>query len=45
MIDSKVKVCFLTALSELYDYEQFKSEVFPKAVVKDILFKTIDRSW
>ena len=29
-IDNKVKVCFLTALSEMHDYESFKKEVSPK---------------
>ncbi|MDQ4013754.1 MAG: response regulator [Thermoproteota archaeon] len=29
-IDPKVKVCFLTALSELRDYEDYRKEVFPK---------------
>lgn len=29
-IDPNVKVCFLTALSELRDYEDYKKEVFPK---------------
>jgi CheY-like chemotaxis protein len=28
--DSHVKVCFLTAVSEFRDYEQYKKEVFPK---------------
>ncbi len=29
-IDQSVKVCFLTALSELRDYEAYRKEVFPK---------------
>jgi two-component system, OmpR family, response regulator ChvI len=29
-IDDKIRVCFLTALTELYDYESFKKEVFPE---------------
>jgi len=29
-IDNKVKVCFLTALSEFQDYQAFKKEVSPK---------------
>jgi two-component system response regulator ChvI len=29
-IDQNVKVCFLTALSELRDYEAYRKEVFPK---------------
>lgn len=28
--DQQVKVCFLTALSELRDYEAYRKEVFPK---------------
>ena len=28
--DPHIKVCFLTALSELRDYEEYKKEVFPK---------------
>jgi DNA-binding response OmpR family regulator len=28
--DHHVKVCFLTALSELRDYEAYRKEVFPK---------------
>jgi DNA-binding response OmpR family regulator len=28
--DEIVKVCFLTALSELHDYNALKNEVFPK---------------
>jgi DNA-binding response OmpR family regulator len=29
-IDDKVKVCFLTALTELQEYESFRKEVFPE---------------
>jgi two-component system response regulator ChvI len=29
-IDDKVKVCFLTALSELQEYASFRKEVFPE---------------
>jgi DNA-binding response OmpR family regulator len=29
-IDSHVKVCFLTAVSEFRDYEQYKGDVSPK---------------
>jgi two-component system, OmpR family, response regulator ChvI len=29
-IDDKVKVCFLTALTELQDYGAFRKEVFPE---------------
>ena len=29
-IDNKVRVCFLTALAELQEYESFRKEVFPE---------------
>ena len=29
-IDNKVRVCFLTALTELQEYESFRREVFPE---------------
>ena len=29
-IDDKVRVCFMTALSELQEYESFRKEVFPE---------------
>ena len=29
-IDDKVKVCFMTALTELQEYEPFRKEVFPE---------------
>jgi DNA-binding response OmpR family regulator len=39
-VDDRVKACFLTALSDLQEYEDFKKEVFPKGerypVVKPI---------
>jgi DNA-binding response OmpR family regulator len=41
-IDSKVKVCFLTALNELYDYEVFRKEVFPKAGERYFIQKPIE---
>jgi DNA-binding response OmpR family regulator len=40
-IDNKVKVCFLTALSELHEYEQFRKEVFPKAGERHFIQKPI----
>ena len=36
--DSSVKVCFMTALDELQEYNQYKVEVSP-ALAKGILFK------
>jgi CheY-like chemotaxis protein len=41
-IDGKVKVCFLTALSEMHDYEEFKREVFPKAGQRYFIQKPIE---
>jgi two-component SAPR family response regulator len=29
-IDNKVRVCFLTALTEFQEYESFRKEVFPE---------------
>jgi two-component system, OmpR family, response regulator ChvI len=41
-IDDKVKVCFLTALSEMQDYEEFKREVFPKAGQRYFIQKPVE---
>ena len=41
-IDDKVKVCFLTALSEMHDYEEFKREVFPKAGKRYFIQKPVE---
>jgi len=41
-IDSKVKVCFLTALSEYQDYLGFKKNLSPDAVEKCVIAKPID---
>jgi DNA-binding response OmpR family regulator len=41
-IDDKVKVCFLTALSEMHDYEEFKREVFPKAGERYFIQKPVE---
>jgi DNA-binding response OmpR family regulator len=39
-VDARVKVCFLTALSDLQEYEDFKKEVFQEgegySIVKPI---------
>jgi two-component system, OmpR family, response regulator ChvI len=40
-IDNKVKVCFLTALSDLHDYEQFRKEVSPKVGERHFIQKPI----
>jgi two-component system, OmpR family, response regulator ChvI len=42
MIDEKIKVCFLTALSELHDYDAFKGEVFPKSGQRYYVQKPIE---
>jgi len=41
-VDDKVKVCFLTALSEMHDYEEFKREVFPKAGERYFIQKPVE---
>ena len=41
-IDNKVKVCFLTALSELHNYEAFRKEVFPRAGERYFIQKPIE---
>jgi DNA-binding response OmpR family regulator len=41
-IDDKVKVCFLTALSEMHDYEEFKREVSPKAGQRYFIQKPVE---
>ncbi|MFL6434926.1 MAG: response regulator [Nitrososphaeraceae archaeon] len=41
-IDDKVKVCFLTALSEMHDYQEFKREVFPKAGERYFIQKPVE---
>src|SRR5919198_5365856 len=41
-IDNKVKVCFLTALSEMHDYEEFKRDVYPKAGERYFIQKPVE---
>lgn len=41
-IDENIKVCFLTALSELHDYDAFKKEVFPKTGQRYYVQKPIE---
>ena len=41
-IDNEVKVCFLTALSELHEYESFRREVFPKEGERYFIQKPIE---
>jgi hypothetical protein len=39
--DSNVKVCFLTAVSEFRDYEQYKKDVSPKPHERYFIAKPI----
>jgi DNA-binding response OmpR family regulator len=41
-IDKNIKVCFLTALSELHEYDIFKKEVFPKSGQRYYIQKPIE---
>ena len=41
-MDDKVKVCFLTALNEMHDYEEFKKEVYPKAGERYFIQKPVE---
>jgi DNA-binding response OmpR family regulator len=41
-IDNRVKVCFLTALTELHEYHEFKQEVFPKEDERYFIQKPIE---
>jgi DNA-binding response OmpR family regulator len=41
-MDDKVKVCFLTALNEMHDYEEFKREVYPKAGERYFIQKPVE---
>jgi len=40
--DGRVKVFFLTALSEMHDYDEFKKEVFPKEDERYFIAKPIE---
>jgi two-component system, OmpR family, response regulator ChvI len=40
--DNNVKVCFLTALNELHDYEAFRKEAFPKEGERYFIQKPIE---
>ena len=41
-IEKKVKVCFLTALTELHEYDKFKEEVSPKEDERYFIPKPIE---
>jgi two-component system, OmpR family, response regulator ChvI len=40
-IDDKVKVCFLTALTELQEYESFRKELFPEEGKRHFIQKPV----
>jgi two-component SAPR family response regulator len=40
-IDNRVKVCFLTAITEYSDYEQYKKDVFPKPHERHFIAKPV----
>jgi DNA-binding response OmpR family regulator len=39
--DNRVKVCFLTAVSEFREYEQYKEEVYPKLNERHFIAKPV----
>ena len=39
--DTNVKVCFLTAISEFMEYEQYKKEVYPKLGERHFIAKPV----
>jgi DNA-binding response OmpR family regulator len=41
-IEKRVKVCFITALTELYEYDKFKEEVSPKEDERYFIPKPIE---
>jgi DNA-binding response OmpR family regulator len=41
-IEKRVKVCFLTALTELHEYDKFKEEVYPKEDERYFIPKPIE---
>jgi two-component system, OmpR family, response regulator ChvI len=41
--DNRVKVCFLTAVTELTEYEQYKKDVFPKLHERYFVAKPISQ--
>jgi DNA-binding response OmpR family regulator len=41
-VEKRVKVCFLTALTELYEYDKFKEEVSPKEDERYFIPKPIE---
>ncbi|HJT49014.1 MAG TPA: response regulator [Nitrososphaeraceae archaeon] len=41
-MDDKVKVCFLTALNEMHDYQEYKKEVSPKPGERFFIQKPVE---
>ena len=41
-LDDKVKVCFLTALNEMHDYQDYKKEVSPKPGERYFIQKPVE---
>jgi DNA-binding response OmpR family regulator len=41
--DSRVKVCFLTAVTDFMEYEQYKKDVFPKSNERYFVAKPISQ--
>jgi two-component system response regulator ChvI len=41
-MDDKVKVCFLTALNEMHDYQEYKKEVSPKPGERYFIQKPVE---
>jgi CheY-like chemotaxis protein len=39
--DNRIKVCFLTAVSEFKEYEQYKKEVYPKPGERHFIAKPV----
>jgi DNA-binding response OmpR family regulator len=40
-MDNRVKVCFLTAISEFKEYEQYRKEVYPKLGERHFITKPV----
>jgi DNA-binding response OmpR family regulator len=40
-IDNKIRVCFLTALTDLHEYDVFKKDVYPKEGERHFIQKPI----
>jgi response regulator RpfG family c-di-GMP phosphodiesterase len=40
-MDNRVKVCFLTAISEFKEYQQYRKEVYPKLGERHFITKPV----